>query len=102
VFDVAVDIRPASPTYGQWVGVELSHTNQRQLWVPAGLAHGFLVVSEHADFLYKTTGYYMPQAERALRWDDADVAITWPDVGVPLVLSAKDAVAPGLAQLARG
>ncbi len=102
VFDVAVDIRPASPTYGQWVGVELSDTNQRQLWVPAGLAHGFLVVSERADFLYKTTGYYMPQAERALRWDDADVAITWPDIGVPLVLSAKDAAAPGLAQLARG
>lgn len=102
VFDVAVDIRPASPTYGQWVGVELSDTNQRQLWVPAGLAHGFLVVSERADFLYKTTGYYTPQAERALRWDDADVAITWPDIGVPLVLSAKDAAAPGLAQLARG
>ncbi len=102
VFDVAVDIRPASPTYGQWVGVELSDANQRQLWIPAGLAHGFLVVSEHADFLYKTTGYYMPQAERALRWDDADVAVAWPDVGVPLVLSAKDAVAPGLAHLARG
>jgi len=102
VFDVAVDIRPASPTYGQWVGVELSDTNQRQLWIPAGLAHGFLVVSEHADFLYKTSDYYVPQAERALRWDDADMAIAWPDVGVPLVLSAKDAVAPGLAQLARG
>ena len=102
VFDVAVDIRLASPTYGKWVGVELSDTNQRQLWIPAGLAHGFLVVSEHADFLYKTSGYYMPQAEHGLRWDDADVAIAWPDVGVPLVLSAKDAAAPGLAQLARG
>ena len=102
VFDVVVDIRPTSPTYGQWVGMELSHTNQRQLWIPPGLAHGFLVVSEHADFLYKTTGYYVPQAERSLRWDDADVAIAWPDVGVPVTLSAKDQVAPGLAPLPRG
>ena len=97
VFDVAVDIRPQSPTFGQWVGAELSGSNHRQLWIPAGLAHGFLVLSESADFLYKTTDYYAPHAERSLRWDDARVAIAWPDVGVPVVLSAKDAAAPDLA-----
>ena len=97
VFDVAVDIRPDSPTFGQWVGTELSDANHRQMWIPPGLAHGFLVLSETADFLYKATAYYAPQAERSLRWDDARVAIAWPDTGVPVVLSAKDVAAPGLA-----
>ena len=100
VFDVAVDIRPGSPTFGQWVGAELSESNNRQMWIPPGLAHGFLVLSDTADFLYKTTDYYAPQAERSLRWDDERLAIAWPDAGVPVVLSAKDAAAPGLAALA--
>ena len=99
VFDVAVDIRPDSPTFGKWVGVELSEANRRQMWIPPGLAHGFLVLSESADFLYKTTDYYAPHAERSLRWDDERLGISWPDVGVPVVLSAKDAAAPGLAAL---
>ena len=100
VFDVAVDIRPGSPTFGQWVGAELSESNNRQMWIPPGLAHGFLVLSDTADFLYKTTDYYAPQAERSLRWDDERLAIAWPDAGVPVVLSAKDAAAQGLAALA--
>ena len=100
VFDVAVDIRPASPTYGRWVGTELSEANHRQMWIPPGLAHGFLVLSESADFLYKTTEYYAPQAERSLRWDDARLAIEWPSIGMPVVLSGKDAAAPGLHSLA--
>jgi dTDP-4-dehydrorhamnose 3,5-epimerase len=99
VFDVAVDIRPASPTFGQWVGIELSEANRRQMWIPPGLAHGFLVLSETADFLYKTTDYYAPHAERSLRWDDERLAIAWPDAGAPVVLSAKDAAAPGLSAL---
>lgn len=90
VWDVAVDIRPQSPTFGQWVGLELSAENQRQLWIPPGLAHGFLVLSETADFLYKTTDYYAPAHERCIRWDDPTLAIAWPDVGVPPSLSAKD------------
>lgn len=94
VFDVAVDIRRESPTFGQWVGVELNAENQRQLWIPAGLAHGFLVLSESADFLYKTTDYYAPQAEGAVRWDDPDLAIAWPEVGMAPLLSGKDAAAP--------
>ena len=99
VFDVAVDIRPGSATYGLWVGVELSADNHRQLWIPPGLAHGFLVLSDSADFLYKTTDYYAPQAEGSLRWDDADLGIAWPDAGVAPVLSPKDAVAPSLREL---
>ena len=94
VFDVAVDVRPGSATLGQWVGVELSAQNHRQFWIPPGLAHGFLVLSEHADFLYKTTTYYEPKAELALRWNDPTVAIAWPDLGIAPVLSAKDAAAP--------
>lgn len=94
VFDVAVDIRPGSPTFGRWVGVVLNTENQRQLWIPAGLAHGFLVLSEAADFLYKTTDYYAPQAEGAVRWDDPDLAIAWPEVGMAPLLSGKDAAAP--------
>ena len=99
VFDVAVDVRPGSATYGRWFGAELSADNHRQLWIPAGLAHGFLVLSDSADFLYKTTDYYAPQAEGSLRWDDPDLAIAWPDTGVQPILSGKDAVAPSLREL---
>jgi dTDP-4-dehydrorhamnose 3,5-epimerase len=99
VFDVAVDIRRSSPTFGRWVGVELSGDNHRQMWIPAGLAHGFLVLSESADFLYKTTDYYAPQAEDALRWDDPDLAIAWPDTGAAPALSGKDAAAGWLRDL---
>jgi dTDP-4-dehydrorhamnose 3,5-epimerase len=100
VFDVAVDIRPGSPTYGRWFGAELSADNHRQLWIPAGLAHGFLVLSDSADFLYKTTDYYAPQAEGAVRWDDPDIGIAWPDLGMAPLLSPKDAAAPLLRELA--
>ena len=99
VFDVAVDVRAGSPTYGHWVGIELSEINHRQLWIPAGLAHGFLVTSASADFLYKTTTYYEPKSERALRWDDPTLAIAWPDLGATPVLSGKDASAPGFNEL---
>jgi len=91
VFDVAVDIRPGSPTYGRWVGVELSESNHRQLWLPPGLAHGFLTLSLEADFLYKTTDYYSPAHERCIRWDDPTLAIEWPLGGRAPVLSEKDA-----------
>ena len=97
VFDVAVDVRGGSPTYGKWVGLELSAANHKQLWIPAGLAHGFLVTSDSADFLYKTTDYYEPASERVLRWDDPAFGIAWPDIGVAPTLSAKDAQAPLLA-----
>ena len=97
VFDVAVDIRKDSPTYGRWVGVELSGTNHRQLWIPAELAHGFLVTSDSADFLYKTTQYYAPQAEGSVRWNDPALGIEWPLDGNTPLLSAKDTVAPLLA-----
>lgn len=89
VFDVAVDIRPASPTFGCWVGERLSAENKRQLWIPAGLAHGFLTLSETAEFLYKTTDYYSPEHERCIAWNDPTLAIAWPLVGEPL-LSGKD------------
>lgn len=89
VFDVAVDIRRGSPTFGQWVGIELSEDNQRQLWIPPGLAHGFLVLSESADFLYKTTDYYAPQHEHCIAWNDPDIGIEWPATAAPQ-LSAKD------------
>jgi dTDP-4-dehydrorhamnose 3,5-epimerase len=90
VFDVAVDIRPESPTFGQWVGELLSAENKRQLWIPAGLAHGFLVLSETAEFLYKTTEYYAPAHERCIAWDDATLSIAWPLAGAQPKLSAKD------------
>ncbi|HEY0635401.1 MAG TPA: dTDP-4-dehydrorhamnose 3,5-epimerase [Gammaproteobacteria bacterium] len=90
VFDVAVDIRRESPTFGQWVGVILSAENKRQLWIPAGLAHGFVVLSESADFLYKTTEYYAPEHERCIIWNDPELAIAWPINEAPQ-LSAKDA-----------
>ena len=91
VFDVAVDIRKDSPTYGQWVGEILSSTNNRQLWVPPGLAHGFVVLSDTAEFLYKTTDFYAPAHERCIAWNDPMLAIAWPDLGGPPTLSAKDA-----------
>ncbi len=91
VFDVAVDIRPTSPTFGQWVGAVLSAENKNQLWIPAGLAHGFLVLTDTAEFLYKTTDYYMPAHERCIAWNDPDLAIAWPDIGQAPKLSAKDA-----------
>ena len=90
VFDVAVDLRRSSPTFGQWVGVELSGENHRQLWLPPGMAHGFLVTSDSADFLYKTTDYYAPAAEACIRWDDPELAIAWPDVGAAPTVSPKD------------
>ena len=96
VFDVAVDIRPRSATYGEWVGVELSGQNHKQMWLPPGIAHGFLVTSDSADFLYKTTDYYAPQAEGCIRWDDPQLGIAWPLHGVAPALSAKDAAALGL------
>lgn len=91
VFDVAVDIRRNSPTFGKWAGALLSASNKRQLWVPPGLAHGFLVLSESADFLYKTTDYYAPEHERCIAWDDATLAIEWPLQGAAPLLSGKDA-----------
>ena len=90
VFDVAVDVRQSSPTFGQWVGVELTEDNHRQLWLPPGIAHGFLVLSDTADFLYKTTAFYAPQHERCIAWNDPQLAIGWPLAGTPLV-SPKDA-----------
>ena len=96
IYDVAVDIRPGSTTFGRWVGVELSAANRRQLWVPEGLAHGFLVLSESAEVLYKTTAFYDPSCERCLRWDDPTLAVRWPLTAPPL-LSPRDAAAPTLA-----
>ena len=93
VFDVAVDIRKSSPTFGKWEGTILSAENKRQFWVPPGLAHGFLVLSDSADFEYKCTDYYDPADEGALKWNDPDVGIVWPDSVQPM-LSEKDSVAP--------
>lgn len=92
VFDVAVDLRQSSPTFRQWTGVELSAENQRMFWVPPGFAHGFLVLTESADFLYKATDFYAPEHERTLLWNDPELAIDWPlaDIGMP-TLAAKDA-----------
>jgi dTDP-4-dehydrorhamnose 3,5-epimerase len=95
---VAVDIRPESPTRGKWVGEILSADNQRQMWVAPGLAHGFLVLSEHAEFLYKTTDYYAPQYERCIAWNDPTLGIEWPSVDGGPRLSAKDAAGLSLAQ----
>jgi len=89
VFDVAVDMRASSPTFGQWVGTHLSAENKRQMWVPPGFAHGFLVLSETAEFLYKTTDFYAPQFECCVKWDDPTIGIEWPLQGAP-ILSAKD------------
>lgn len=98
VFDVAVDVRRSSPRFGQWVGVELSDANHRQLWIPPGFAHGFLTLSETADFQYKCTDFYDPPSERSVRWDDPTIGITWPEVGLGPMLSGKDAAAPLLAE----
>ena len=105
IFDVAVDIRRSSPTFGQWVGAVLSADDKQQLWVPAGFAHGFLTLSEQAEVLYKTTDFWSRECERAIRWDDPQLAIAWPLealAGAEPQLSEKDAVAPLLAELAEG
>jgi dTDP-4-dehydrorhamnose 3,5-epimerase len=100
VYDVALDIRRSSPTFGHWIGVELTGENHRQLWLPPGMAHGFLVTSDSADFLYKTTDFYNPQAEGCVLWSDPALGITWPDVGTAPVLATKDAAAPPLSSAA--
>ena len=97
VFDVAVDVRRSSPHFGRWVGYELSDANKRMLWVPPGFAHGFLVLSDSADFLYKCTALYDGPNDRGIRWDDAGIGIVWPDIGLVPTLSGKDAAAPLLA-----
>ncbi|HAX1571878.1 TPA: dTDP-4-dehydrorhamnose 3,5-epimerase, partial [Escherichia coli] len=95
VFDVAVDIRKSSPTFGKWVGVNLSAENKRQLWIPEGFAHGFLVLSETAEFLYKTTNYYHPESDRGIIWDDKFINVEWPPYE-NYILSAKDKTLPPL------
>ncbi len=97
VFDVAVDLRRSSPTFGQWVGAELTEENHRQMWVPPGFAHGFLTLSESADFLYKTTDYYAPQFERCIAWDDRALGVDWPLSGSVPKVSAKDLAGLALA-----
>ena len=98
VFDVAVDIRKSSPTFGQWVGVHLSAENKRQFWIPAGFAHGFLTLSEHAEFLYKTTDYWFKDCEQAITWNDPALGIHWPEFDGQALLSDKDQQAPRLAE----
>ncbi|MEY3931034.1 MAG: dTDP-4-dehydrorhamnose 3,5-epimerase [Cyanobacteriota bacterium] len=101
IFDVAVDLRRSSASFGQWVGARLSAENHQQLWVPAGFAHGFLTLSEHAEVLYKTTDFWSQPCERSIRWDDPDLAMAWPADGLPAaqpLLAEKDANAPSLAQ----
>jgi len=90
VFDVAVDLRQSSATFGKWVGCHLSAENKRQFWVPEGFAHGFLVLTDFAEFLYKTSDYYAPEHEQCIRWDDPDLGISWP-INIPPSLSGKDA-----------
>ena len=98
VFDVAVDIRKRSPTFGNWVGFELNDQNHRQLWVPEGFAHGFIVLSETAEFLYKTTDYYSPGHERCIAWNDPDIGVQWPALGQAPNLSEKDSRGASLSQ----
>ena len=98
VFDAVVDLRKSSPTFGKWVGVTLSAANRRMLWVPEGFAHGFLVTSETAEFLYKTTDYYAPEHERSLLWNDPTVGIDWPLAGAQPLLKPKDAAGSPLAE----
>jgi dTDP-4-dehydrorhamnose 3,5-epimerase len=98
VWDVAVDIRPGSATFGRWVGVELSEANHRQLWIPEGFAHGFLSLEDGTEFLYKTTDVYAKDCERAIRWDDPQLGIAWPLEGVSPSLAEKDSSAPHLSQ----
>jgi dTDP-4-dehydrorhamnose 3,5-epimerase len=90
VYDVAVDLRKSSPTFGKWVGIELSAENKRMAWIPPGFAHGFVVTSDNAEFLYKTTNYWAPEFERSLLWNDPALGITWPLTGAPTI-AAKDA-----------
>jgi len=97
VYDVAVDVRKSSAHFGRWVGVHLSAENKRQLWIPAGFAHGFVVLSDTAEFLYKTTDYYAPAHERCIRWDDPAIGIRWP-IAAPPLLAAKDAAGKLLAE----
>ena len=97
VFDIAVDIRKSSPTFGMWIGEILSAENKKQLWIPEGFAHGFLTLSETAEFLYKTTDYYAPEFERCIRWDDSSIAVDWKNNNKP-VLAPKDEDAPLLRQ----
>ena len=97
VFDVAVDIRRSSPTFGKWVGAELTAENHKQLWIPPGFAHGFEVLSDTADFVYKTTAYYAPQTDRGVLWNDAEIGIEWPQLDIPFSLSDKDQKQPRLA-----
>jgi dTDP-4-dehydrorhamnose 3,5-epimerase len=97
VFDVAVDVRKGSPTFGQWAGTILDEENHRQLWIPAGFAHGFMVMSDEADFVYKCTELYDPTSERGVAWDDPAIGIEWPDLDVPVALSDKDLRLPRLA-----
>jgi dTDP-4-dehydrorhamnose 3,5-epimerase len=97
VWDVAVDIRKGSPTFGQWVGAGLTEDNHRQLWVPPGFAHGFVVLSDSADFLYKATSFYAPQADRGIAWNDPAIGVQWPQLDVELSLSDKDLRQPLLA-----
>ncbi|MEZ9665365.1 dTDP-4-dehydrorhamnose 3,5-epimerase [Vibrio cyclitrophicus] len=98
VFDVAVDIRKGSPTFGKWVGEYISEKNKRQLWIPEGFAHGFYVTSDEAEFVYKCTDYYNPSAERSIVWDDPEIGIEWP-VSTPPMLSEKDLNAHGLTEM---
>lgn len=100
VFDVAVDLRKSSPTFGKWVGVELSAVNKRMLWVPEGFAHGFLTLEDETDFLYKCTAPYAPQSEHTLAWNDPAVGIDWPDIGMEPLVSDKDARGAALADAA--
>lgn len=102
VFDVAVDIRQSSPTFGQWAGVELSEDNHRQFWIPPGFAHGFVTLTDTADFLYKTTAYYAPSHDRGIAWNDPAVGIQWPELGMAPLLSAKDEAARRLADVSAG
>lgn len=99
VFDVAVDIRKRSPTFGQWVGVHLSAENKRQLWIPEGFAHGFITLTNTAEFLYKTTNYYAPCSDRGIQWDDKKIAIDWPLTELEVKLSDKDKLQPELDEI---
>lgn len=96
VFDVAVDIRKSSPTFGKWVGVHLSGDSKRQLWIPEGFAHGFITLSDTAEFLYKTTNYYAPSSDRGIAWNDKNIAIEWPTLDFNIMTSAKDSMAKSL------
>lgn len=98
IFDVAVDIRAGSPTFGKWFGIELSAENRKQLWVPPDFAHGFMVISEEAQVIYKTTDYFAPEYERSISWDDPNIGVAWPQLNIPPRLSTKDANASSLAE----